>query len=422
MLSGALDVGDLGVLLMPYEISRQSLQEARLWHLISQNTPVRRDVQEILAGCTGGIRNAAAWVGKVCPELAGAQVSRHGGHAQHKLAMLVQHVEAVLERGPGIAARLLDHMVSFSGKKGNYWLKVAADVKAKVIDLVLLRAGSPAHRRRFEFGAYVGYSGLRFSGAMDSTPISSEGWCVTSCEVEPLHVCIARHMISLGERSWLAEVLSGQVRDLLPRIAGDFGELSAGFAFMDHRGTRFHEDFGFLEVQGMLGCKMDVIADNVLHPGAPVFLWDETRPAVERVATVWSVPEFGEFTDTFIEDWMALEVYVQRRKKKDSIEKNRRSGRASSRGVRGCLMFNDDERALKHFVDQYLVENRAQELRRQASKGDPVAKELLQKEFSEAELRKLQPDYPDADERLRARDLGRTLGVELRGLYGFCHA
>mmetsp|Transcript_30534 Transcript_30534/g.94894 ORF Transcript_30534/g.94894 Transcript_30534/m.94894 type:complete len:101 (+) Transcript_30534:994-1296(+) len=79
---------------------------------------------------------------------------------------------------------------------------------------------------------------------------------------------------------------------------------------MDHRGTRFHEELRLLERQSMPLPRMDTICDNVLHPGAPVFLWEETRPGALRAATVWSLPEFGG--EGCIEDWMAFARYEPR--------------------------------------------------------------------------------------------------------------
>jgi len=85
------DVLDMGVMLPCCEALRQPAKESSIWHLIGFTTPLRRDVQEIVAGVTGHERNPAAYIDKhsIGADLLGAQVNRHGGHAQHKLAMLV---------------------------------------------------------------------------------------------------------------------------------------------------------------------------------------------------------------------------------------------------------------------------------------------------------------------------------------------
>jgi len=312
--SRSADVLDFGVLLPSCEAIRSARKERRVWQLLAGGAPLRRDMQEIIAGATGHARNPEAYIDKqtVGEDLPGAQVARHGGHAQHKLAMLVQHVEAVLCRGPGVAADILQAVVEFSKKKYNYWLKVAADRKAELINDVLSQASLADHRLRLELGAYVGFSGLRLAGGAAREVASQEEgapkWGVRSLEVEPLHVCVARHMLNLGERGHLAEVRAGQVRDLLPRLVDELGESSVGLTFMDHRGTRFHDELCLFERMRLPANHMDTICDNVLHPGAPVFLWEESRPGARRRAAIWSLPEFGG--EGQIEDWMALERYV----------------------------------------------------------------------------------------------------------------
>jgi len=201
-------------------------------------------------------------------------------------------------------------VVEFSLKKFNYWLKVAADLKGMLINYVLDHAKTALHRVRIEFGAYVGYSSLRLAGAVGAGCVEAQAWRVTSLEVEPIHVCVARHMLNLGERSGVAEVRTGQVRDLLPKVVDEMGEYSFGLAFMDHRGTRFHDELYICERQHMLSSQMDTICDNVLHPGAPIFLWEETQPAIARTVAVWSLPEFGG--EGRIEDWMVFERYEPR--------------------------------------------------------------------------------------------------------------
>jgi len=308
----AIDVLDLGVMLPGCEASRKAVHERRIWHLIGVLAPLRRDVQEIVAGATQNARNPAVYIDKatISDTLAGAQVARHGGHAQHKLAMLVQHVEAVVSRGPRVAEEVLEAVVEFSLKKFNYWLKVAADLKGTLIDCVLEHAKDARHRVRLELGAFVGYSGIRLSGAVQGCQVELHAWRVTSLEVEPLHVCVARHMLNIAERSGLAEIRTGQVRDLIPKFIDEIGTLGLGLVFMDHRGTRFHEELYLLERQLMPYPQMEMICDNVLHPGAPVFLWEETLPDPSRCATVWSLPEFGG--EGSIEDWMAFARYEPR--------------------------------------------------------------------------------------------------------------
>lgn len=265
-------------------------------------------MQEIVSGTTGYPFNANAFIDRhrVATDFFGAQVARHGGHAQHKLSMLVQYVEYVHARVAGGTASqdVLNAIVEFSKQKLNYWLKVAGEAKGTLIDGILALATGPGHQIRLEFGAFVGFSTLRLASVAEAGVPS---WRVQSLEVDPLHVCVSRHMLNLGERAQAAEVCTGQVKDLLPRMLADFGAGSAGLVFMDHRGTRFHSEFRILESTELFSPNADILCDNVLHPGAPIYLWQESQLWLQRRLCIWSLPEFGG--ESRIEDWMAHEKY-----------------------------------------------------------------------------------------------------------------
>ena len=308
------DVLDIGVMLAPCEAVREASLECRLWKLITSAAPLRRDMLEIVAGSTEHCFNPDAYIDRqrVATDLPGAQVARHGGHAQHKLSMLVQFVESRVTCGPRARQDVLSAIVEFSNLKANYWLKVAGDGKGMLMDCVLDQAAEARGGVRLEFGSYVGFSTIRLSGI---APAMAPRLSVQSLEVDPLHVCVSRHMLNLGERAQVAEVCTGQVKDLLPRVLEDFGSCAAGLVFMDHRGTRFHSELQLLENSMSLSPGADILCDNVLHPGAPVYLWQASQASqswLKRQLRVWSLSEFGG--ETPIEDWMAHEKYQPLRK------------------------------------------------------------------------------------------------------------
>merc|ERR1719343_2003109 len=78
--------------------------------------------------------------------------------------------------------------------------------------------------------------------------------------------------------------------------------------FMDQRSTRFHSDLHTLERLKMLlpGCV--VVADNVLKPGAPRWLWRICK-GDNYSSDIVSVREFGS-AET--EDWMTVTVLLGR--------------------------------------------------------------------------------------------------------------
>ena len=72
-------------------------------------------------------------------------------------------------------------------------------------------------------------------------------------------------------------VCTGYSEDVIPHLKTTLGAhdapLTADAVFFDQRGTRFHTDLQMLEGEGLLKDGCAVLADNVLKPGAPHFLW-----------------------------------------------------------------------------------------------------------------------------------------------------
>merc|ERR1711904_189196 len=71
---------------------------------------------------------------------------------------------------------------------------------------------------------------------------------------------------------------------------------------MDHKGSRFHIDIERLEEMGMLSDGCTVVADNVLLPGAPLYLWRACR--LSHYDT--NIISLREFAGGGLEDWMAV--------------------------------------------------------------------------------------------------------------------
>merc|ERR1711884_164140 len=71
--------------------------------------------------------------------------------------------------------------------------------------------------------------------------------------------------------------------------------------FMDQKGTRFHTDLELMEELGLLADGAVVLADNVLKPGAPQYIWHLCRGPYTHCTAV-SVREFLLQS----EDWMVM--------------------------------------------------------------------------------------------------------------------
>jgi len=140
---------------------------------------------------------------------------------------------------------------------------------------------------------------------------------IVSVEVDPVHAVVARHFLDLVHLAVVVEVQPGFVRDVLPLCGEAFGWQALGLGFMDQKGTAFHADHALL--RGLRawqpGAGAGCVADNVLRPGAPVYVWslaqmasgsDARVSSPTSAAVFWSLPEFLEESDG-VEDWMALE-------------------------------------------------------------------------------------------------------------------
>lgn len=208
-----------------------------------------------------------------------------------KLARLVQHIENEV---PAVATPLevLSAMVRFSQAQGS-WLKVASGAKAECLqgtsDVSLCIAGTPVLA---ECGAFVGYSAVLVAGH------APRGARLLSFEIDPVHVVIARHVASIALPGADVSFKIGRAGDLMPTLVEDSGECMVRFMFMDHSNTHFHEELSALERLGACAVTGRVLADNVLKPGAPLYLW-QTKGAV---GVTWALCEFRQEDQ---EDWMA---------------------------------------------------------------------------------------------------------------------
>merc|ERR1712032_987956 len=106
--------------------------------------------------------------------------------------------------------------------------------------------------------------------------------------------------------SLMAEVWIGQVRDVAPRVVEEFATHSVGLLFLDHKGQIFHTDLAQLEALHLLAPGAHAVADNVVSPGAPLFLWYASSSAWWST-TSWALHEYLEPEH---EDWMVLGVLV----------------------------------------------------------------------------------------------------------------
>jgi len=174
------------------------------------------------------------------------------------------------------------------------WLKVAGGTKASVLSAAVSQAPAGSI---LEIGAYCGYSAIRMAMACPGTRIAT-------LEVNPAHVVIARNMVAFAGLAHVVDVWTGHSKDILHRLSARYGgRLALGAVFMDQRGSRYDEDLEALERYGLLLPGAVVVADNVLKPGAPLFLW-RLRNSDAYDTHIVRVEEFAMPS----EDWMSISV------------------------------------------------------------------------------------------------------------------
>jgi len=218
------------------------------------------------------------------------------------MALLVADVQ---KSGAEDAAMALEAIRQHSYGAGQ-WLKVAGGGKANLIEDTLLSRSFHHGQVALEFGVFVGYTTIRLGQrSLEKRPRKEMVPFVVGLEVEPVHVCMARWMVDLARLSPVVEVWAGIAHDLLLRVGDEFGELSVWLSFMDHRGTKFHEDLDRLERLRLLAPSATIIADNVLKPSAPLFLW-MTNTCQKYKTLNWAL---GEFVQNDVEDWMVIVGY-----------------------------------------------------------------------------------------------------------------
>ncbi|CAE8633520.1 unnamed protein product, partial [Polarella glacialis] len=121
-----------------------------------------------------------------------------------------------------------------------------------------------------------------------------------------VHVVVARNVIIHAGLQGTTDVWTGHSKDLLGRILtryGGPGNLLFGAAFFDQKGTRYEEDMHILEREGLLAPGAVIVGDNVLKPGAPLFLWEIVNGGRFHSQIV-SMDEFAMSA----EDWMSINV------------------------------------------------------------------------------------------------------------------
>ncbi|CAJ1383487.1 unnamed protein product [Effrenium voratum] len=230
----------------------------------------------------------------------------HTGTSYDKQCRLLQHVLATAQVGD--AWSVVNTIERFS-IEGNGWLKIAGGGKGVVLDDLIRSLAPQPPSLVLEFGCFVGYSSTRMAYWLRRVQGK-----VISVEVDPIHACIARNVIEFAGVADHVDICIGYSEDVIPHLK-NMCAAQADAIFFDQRGTRFHTDLWMLEAESLLKPGCAVLADNVLKPGAPHFLWYlQHSPKYD-----FRVVSLREFAADRIEDWMAVALFKGREESEPKV-------------------------------------------------------------------------------------------------------
>lgn len=259
--------------------------------------------ERVWLACAGSSTEVQTWVAALPPP----------SEPYAKEQRLLRHVLAI---APADDAEASCEAVEVFGcdllPETKHWLKIAGGPKNAVLTEALERAPEGTV---LEVGTYCGYSAARFAiGRIARGHRCELEPCVVSVELDLAHAAIARNFLAHAGLLHAVEVLVGYSEDVLPRAAtrlrsrlrsrGEVRDGPVALLFFDQRGSKYVADIQTIEAHNLLCEGAVVIADNVLKPGAPLFLWRMLRGAGYSTQVI-SVPEFAMEE---CEDWMTLSV------------------------------------------------------------------------------------------------------------------
>ncbi|CAE8583203.1 unnamed protein product, partial [Polarella glacialis] len=211
---------------------------------------------------------------------------------------LLRHVLTEAPAGSAAAAAAaVDDFGAELGEAGS-WAKFAGGSKAATL-LAAVR-GARLGDRVLEIGTYCGNSALRLAAALP-------GVRVTTLELDPLLVAIARSLLAFAGLAASVDVWTGPSKLLLPRLR----PLRFSAIFVDRWGSQYDEDLALIQEHELLQQAGGVlVADNVLTTAAASFLWQVAHPPsnsfegafTSRMLAVREVAQSSE------EDWMSVSV------------------------------------------------------------------------------------------------------------------
>ncbi|CAJ1416759.1 unnamed protein product [Effrenium voratum] len=210
-----------------------------------------------------------------------------------ELQLLRQVLTSATPNDAASACRVMEAFGREALPSSSKWLKIAGGQKSALLAEAVAR--SP-EGMALELGTYCGFSALHLARSKR----------VVTLEADLGHAIIAETLLTFAGMADKVQVIVGHSEDMLPWLLQRLGPIS--FVFMDQRGSRYLADLEMLKQSGLLLDNAVVVADNVLKPGTPKFLWALSNDDAFET----EVLELEEFAMDGVLDWMTVSVLRSR--------------------------------------------------------------------------------------------------------------
>ncbi|KAK2598183.1 hypothetical protein QQS21_005660 [Conoideocrella luteorostrata] len=127
-----------------------------------------------------------------------------------------------------------------------------------------------AHKPKLivELGGYVGYSAIMLGAAQRA----AGGEKYISLEMNPEFARVASSLITLAGLGDFIDIVTGPCDQSLRTLRQTLSNPIVDLLFLDHKKTSYVSDAILCEDLSLIGPGSTIIADNVISPGAPLYL------------------------------------------------------------------------------------------------------------------------------------------------------
>ncbi|KAI1059005.1 hypothetical protein LB507_004091 [Fusarium sp. FIESC RH6] len=119
-----------------------------------------------------------------------------------------------------------------------------------------------------ELGVYIGYSAIMFGDVLRKT----DGKRYVSLEINEDFAFVASALISIAGLDDIVDIRVGPCTSSLQKLREEDANLQIDLLFLDHQNSAYVGDLMLCETLSLVRSGSTVVADNVISPGAPLYL------------------------------------------------------------------------------------------------------------------------------------------------------